>query len=166
MMDAHDSAGNFRALMEAMARPGKEQMLAPPKQVPSGLSAGMAACLLVLCDQDVGVHLAGKHDQPEIRDWILFHCGSRLVQASDADFVFGYFDDLHPFDALPKGDPQYPDRSTTLIIEQKVVGNFMKSKARASKILGLFLCQGQTSLFTTGNYFRLVMIFCSPKVMP
>jgi phosphonate C-P lyase system protein PhnH len=119
MIDAHDSARNFRALMEAMARPGKEQMLAPPKQVPSGLSAGMAACLLVLCDQDVGVHLAGKHDQPEIRDWILFHCGSRLVQASDADFALGHFDDLHPFDAFSKGDPQYPDRSATLIIEQE-----------------------------------------------
>jgi len=119
MIDAHDSARNFRALMEAMARPGTKHELIPPKQLPLGLSEAMAACLLVLCDQDVGVHLAGKHDQQEIRDWILFHCGSRLVQASDADFALGHFDDLHPFDAFSKGDPQYPDRSATLIIEQE-----------------------------------------------
>lgn len=119
MLDAHISAKNFRALMEAMARPGSRHIMTSPGQLPSELSGAMAACLLVLCDQDVAVHLADPFDQKEIQDWILFHCGSRLVAAHEADFAIGTIDNLHPLADFPKGDPQYPDRSATIIIAQE-----------------------------------------------
>ncbi|WP_108836550.1 phosphonate C-P lyase system protein PhnH [Tateyamaria sp. Alg231-49] len=111
----HQSANAFRAVMQAMARPGTIHDLdgAVP---PAPLSVAAGTVIMTLCDPETGVHLAGQYDVPEVRDWITFHTGAPLVNANAASFVVGTWDAI-PIDILALGTPEYPDRSATVIVE-------------------------------------------------
>ncbi|MEO0944856.1 MAG: phosphonate C-P lyase system protein PhnH [Pseudomonadota bacterium] len=106
----------FRALMTAMARPGKIERLSGAVP-PSPLSVAAGTLLLTLADGDTPLYLAGAADTPVVRQWIAFHTGAPLVGPSHAAFAVGTWQSLQPLEAYPKGTPEYPDRSTTLIIE-------------------------------------------------
>lgn len=113
---ALQSARAFRAILDAMARPGtihKVEGAAPP--APLSVAAGVA--LLTLADATTPVHLAGTANCQTLRDWVAFHIGAPLVEADRADFAVGTWEDLQPVNRFRIGDPDYPDRSATLIIE-------------------------------------------------
>lgn len=113
---AAQSARGFRALLEAMARPGRIQQVAgaaPP--APLSVAAGVA--VLVLCDDTTPLHLAAGFDTPDLRDWITFHTGAPLVGAEAAQFALGDWAGLQPLDRFALGDPAWPDRSVTLVVE-------------------------------------------------
>ena len=115
----HQSADAFRAIMQAMARPGTIRDVAgavPP--APQSVAAGTV--LMTLCDPETGVHLAGGFDTEAVRDWITFYTGAPLVATHEAVFVVGDWDtlDLAP---LPIGTAEYPDRSATVIVELPVL---------------------------------------------
>lgn len=112
---ARDAAHAFRAVMEAMARPGTIQTVSPATA--PGLSGAAATVLLTLTDNTTPLHLAGGIDSPELRRWIGFHTGAPLVAAEDAGFALGRWKDLQPVTRFRVGEPSYPDRSATLIVE-------------------------------------------------
>jgi alpha-D-ribose 1-methylphosphonate 5-triphosphate synthase subunit PhnH len=110
------SARAFREILEAMARPGtirRIQGARPPE--PVSIAAGTA--LLVLTDPTTTLHLAGRADCPAVHDWVAFHIGAPLVAAEEADFAVGTWDALQPVTRFKIGQPDYPDRSATLIVE-------------------------------------------------
>jgi len=110
------SAHAFRASLEALARPGTVHDLTgaiPP--APMSVAAGVL--VLTLCDGTTPVHLAGAHDCAAVRDWITFHTGAPLVAAERAVFAIGSWDALQPVGRFAIGQPDYPDRSATLIVE-------------------------------------------------
>lgn len=110
------SAHAFRSLLTALATPGTLCPLAgatPP--APLSIAAGTA--LLTLCDATTPLHLAGPADCPAVRDWVAFHIGAPLVAATSALFALGRSPDLHPLNRFAIGQPDYPDRSATLIVE-------------------------------------------------
>ena len=105
-----DSARAFRAIMQAMARPGTIHDLST--SAPEGLSPAAATTLLVLADPTTPVWTRTG------RDWLVFHTGAPITEdRSEATFAVGTWDDLMPLDDWPTGTPDYPDRSTTLIVE-------------------------------------------------
>lgn len=111
-----DSARAFRAILDALARPGTIRQLdgaAPP----SPLSPAAGAVALALLDGTTPVHLAGDLDTHDLRDWLTFHTGAPLVTAAEASFAFGTWDTLLPLDRFAIGTPEYPDRAATLVIE-------------------------------------------------
>ncbi|MEO1024626.1 MAG: phosphonate C-P lyase system protein PhnH [Pseudomonadota bacterium] len=110
------SAHAFRSVMEAMARPGTIQDIkgAVP---PAPLSVAAGTVLLTLCDTDTPVYLAGTADTDDVRKWLAFHTGAPLAGPSHAMFALGNWDALMPLGSYPVGTPEYPDRSTTLIVE-------------------------------------------------
>lgn len=111
-----DAARAFRAAMSAMARPGRVELLdaaTPPR--PASRAAG--SLLLTLADHDTGIHLAGEHDTQAMREWLAFHTSATIAKPSEAQFALGTWDALLPLSDYPVGTPEYPDRSTTLIIE-------------------------------------------------
>lgn len=110
------SAHAFRASLEALARPGTLHSLtgaAPP----SPLSVAAGVLILTLCDGTTPVYLAGAHDCAALRDWITFHTGAPLVAAEAAAFAIGSWEALQPVSSFAIGQPDYPDRSATLIVE-------------------------------------------------
>lgn len=114
---ARDGARAFRAAMEVMARPGTVATLdhaAPP----APLSVAAGTLLLVLCDPDTPVWLAGGCDTAVVRDWLAFHTGAPVVAGPDGcAFAVGRWSALEPLTAYPQGTAEYPDRSATLIVE-------------------------------------------------
>lgn len=110
------SARAFRAVLEALARPGRIERLegaAPPP--PLSPAAGVLA--LVLFGPDTPVHLAPGHDTPQVRDWLAFHTGAPLAAAEHAAFAIGTWGALQPVSRFHPGDTEYPDRAATLIVE-------------------------------------------------
>lgn len=112
----HDAATAFRAAMRAMAMPGTVEVLAGAAG-PAPLSQAAATLLLTLCDPETPIYLAGAHDVPAVRDWITFHTGAPFKGPAHAMFAVGTWDALAPHDAYATGTAEYPDRSTTLIVE-------------------------------------------------
>lgn len=111
-----DAARAFRAALNVMARPGRIETVngaTPPK--PLSLAAGVL--VLTLCDAETPLYLAGDADCPAARDWITFHTSAPLVSARHATFALGTWEALAPLESFQKGTPEYPDRSTTLIVE-------------------------------------------------
>lgn len=113
---ALQAAHAFRAIMEAMARPGRifEVKGAAP---PSPMSEAAAVTLLTLCDPDTPLFLAGALDTPDIRAWIAFHTGAPCTGPSHAMFALGDWQALQPISNYQIGTAKYPDRSATLIVE-------------------------------------------------
>lgn len=173
---ATDAAQAFRAIMTAMARPGTigSVTLAAP---PAPLSQAAGAVLLTLCDTDTPIYLAGSLDAPDVRDWIAFHTGAPLTGPSHAMFAFGAWRELQPLSAYPTGRADYPDRSTTLVVELAALtstgatlsGPGIKDKAQLSlpeidpfqKNAGLFPL-GLDFIFTSGD--RLAALPRTTKV--
>lgn len=113
----------FRKLLDAMARPGRIQMLAqkmnPLPQPPQGLNAASAAIALTLLDFETPVWLS-----PELRDgdaahWLRFHCGCPLVtREQDAAFaIVVRGTDMPRLGSFNRGEDKYPERSTTVIVQ-------------------------------------------------
>ncbi|MEO0820695.1 MAG: phosphonate C-P lyase system protein PhnH [Pseudomonadota bacterium] len=112
---AEEAAAAFRAVLDALARPGTRCEVAV-ETPPRGLSPAAAALLLTLADQDTPVWFA--EGAAEAADWVLFHTGApRARETAAAAFAVGPWDALLPLEAWAAGTPDYPDRSATLIVE-------------------------------------------------
>lgn len=110
------SAQAFRAILDALSRPGTISALAGAAP-PAPLSQAAGVLALTLFDATTPVHLTGPHDTPALREWLVFHTGAPLVDASDASFVIGTWAALQPVNRFSSGTPDYPDRAATLIVE-------------------------------------------------
>ncbi|MBZ9673042.1 phosphonate C-P lyase system protein PhnH [Mesorhizobium sp. ES1-3] len=110
----------FRALMDAMARPGSVQPLPALARPPAPLSATSGAIALALCDNDTPLWLdPALHASVAISSWLGFHTGAPLANTSaDAHFAFIAMPaEMMAIDGFSQGTQDYPDRSTTLILQ-------------------------------------------------
>lgn len=110
----------FRAVLDATARPGSVVAFDDaPAASPTPLSVGAAAIALTLCDQDAPVWLDAGLRRPTVIEWLRFHTGARIVDDPDAA-AFAFVSaphDLLPFDCFSLGTAEYPDRSTTIVLQ-------------------------------------------------
>jgi alpha-D-ribose 1-methylphosphonate 5-triphosphate synthase subunit PhnH len=110
----------FRAVMDAFARPGAVKPLPPASGAPPPLSATAAAVALAMLDYETPVWLdAALSEQPEVADWIRMATGARMTSdPREAAFALIAKATLAPaFDAFSVGTAEYPDRSTTLVLQ-------------------------------------------------
>lgn len=104
----------FRALLEAMSRPGLIQALAALPEAPTPLAPAAAAVLLTLADADTPVWTDAG---PAAEHWIRFHAGCPLV-ADPAAAAFLLATGAPPGLALLEaGTEEEPHRSATLILQ-------------------------------------------------
>lgn len=113
---ATDATHAFRGVMEAMARPGTIQTLTGATP-PAPLSAAAGVALLTLCDTETPLYLAGDADCEAVRRWVAFHTGAPITGPTQCMFALGTWEALAPLSAYPIGTAEYPDRSSTLIVE-------------------------------------------------
>jgi len=109
----------FRALMDAMARPGKIVPLGAAAMPPAPLGAGAGAIALTLCDDGTPVWLTNALGQSSVPAWLSFHTSAPVTDVKpEARFVFIEAGGLVPgFDQFALGTQEYPDRSATLVLE-------------------------------------------------
>jgi alpha-D-ribose 1-methylphosphonate 5-triphosphate synthase subunit PhnH len=106
-----DAQAAFRAVLQAMSRPGQVQRVRALPEPPPGLSTAAAAVLLALVDAETRLRLAAG---PQAEAWVRFHCGAPLAPDGAAAFV------LDPSAGLLDLDPgteEEPERGATLILE-------------------------------------------------
>jgi alpha-D-ribose 1-methylphosphonate 5-triphosphate synthase subunit PhnH len=115
------SQGVFRAVMAALAKPGKA--VAFPQlglKPPAPLSAEAAAVVLALADFETAVWLDPQlAKEGRAASFIRFHTGAVIAEArAAATFaVISAVGALPRLEAFALGEPTYPDRSTTLIVQ-------------------------------------------------
>ena len=110
----------FRSVMDAMARPGRVQRIAPTSGKPARMMQGTAAIALTLFDHDTPTWLdAAMSATPDVAKWLKFHTSAPVVSDSSiASFALvGNPQNLPPLDRFAIGSNEYPDRSTTLILQ-------------------------------------------------
>jgi alpha-D-ribose 1-methylphosphonate 5-triphosphate synthase subunit PhnH len=110
----------FRAVMDALARPGSTQTLAPALAPPAPLSRGAGAIALALLDYESPFWLDQTLDaHPDVAQWLRFHTGAPIARdPKDASFAFiADAARIPDFDSFALGTPEYPDRSTTLVLQ-------------------------------------------------
>jgi alpha-D-ribose 1-methylphosphonate 5-triphosphate synthase subunit PhnH len=112
-----DAAHAFRAILDAMARPGTVRRL-PCPPAPPGLSPAAAAVALTLADADAPLWLAPALRNPATEAFLRFHTSAAPAAApAEALFLLGPWAALRDLAGLSVGTPEYPDRSATLIVE-------------------------------------------------
>ena len=110
----------FRSVMSAMARPGRVQSIAPTVGAPDGIMRGTAAIALTLFDHDTPIWLDGAMSATsDVAKWLKFHTSAPVVgDAAIAGFaLIGDANNLPALDRFALGSNEYPDRSTTLILQ-------------------------------------------------
>ncbi len=118
----HDSQQCFRLLLKAMSEPGEIVTL----EMSEGFGAMHKAAtqtLLSLSDNATPIWLSESHlKDAAIRENIRFHCGSPVTERQNsASFAVIAEQDLADFDwnnaTFSLGCEEYPDQSTTVIVE-------------------------------------------------
>jgi alpha-D-ribose 1-methylphosphonate 5-triphosphate synthase subunit PhnH len=115
-----DAQATFRALLGAAAQPGTIAELGRVPAAPPPLSAGAAAIALTLCDRETPLWLDSTLlSSPTTVRWLRFHTGAPIIDdAGSAAFAFvGAPEELPPFDRFNQGTAEYPDRSTTIVLQ-------------------------------------------------
>lgn len=110
----------FRTVMDAMARPGSVQRIAAVPGTPSPMMPGTAAIALTLFDHDTPLWLDPRMSAtPDAAKWLKFHTGAPVVSdpSVSAFALIGDAAALPALDHFSFGTSEYPDRSTTLILQ-------------------------------------------------
>ena len=110
----------FRSVMDAMARPGSVQRIVPMAGTAGPMMRGTAAIALTLFDHDTPLWLdARMSESPDVLKWLKFHTGAPVVRDTSIA-SFALISDggaLLPLEGFAIGTNEYPDRSTTVIIQ-------------------------------------------------
>lgn len=129
----------FRAIMEATARPGRIQRVTADVIPPAPLMRASAALALALFDHDTPIWLddaitAGG----DVARWLKFHTGTPLTDdpAAASFALIGDGDALPALERFALGSADYPDRSTTLIIQVESLGEGDSFRLRGPGIDG------------------------------
>ncbi|MGV6871903.1 phosphonate C-P lyase system protein PhnH [Pseudochelatococcus sp. B33] len=115
----HQSQRAFRGILTALARPGRIIEVCVPTRLTPRMEGAVAAIVLTLLDHDTPLWLDRTFLTEEIRRYLRYHTGAPcVVDLAEAAFaLIGEPEDMPPLDAFAPGEPAYPDRSTTLILQ-------------------------------------------------
>jgi alpha-D-ribose 1-methylphosphonate 5-triphosphate synthase subunit PhnH len=112
-----DAQQVFRCILDAMARPGKVNLLPVTGLCPpGGWCSRVAAVAFTLLDREVAFCVLGGETE-EITNYLAVNTGSRPVQVEAADFIIAPGREAIPGLALAgRGTLEHPDGGATVII--------------------------------------------------
>jgi alpha-D-ribose 1-methylphosphonate 5-triphosphate synthase subunit PhnH len=110
----------FRSVMDAMARPGSVQRVSAVSGAPAAMMRGTAAIALTLFDHDTPLWLDPQMSgTSDVAKWLKFHTGAPVI-ADPSICSFALIGEARALPALDRfafGSNEYPDRSTTLVLQ-------------------------------------------------
>jgi alpha-D-ribose 1-methylphosphonate 5-triphosphate synthase subunit PhnH len=105
--------------MSCVAHPGRIFTLDPSVSGPRPLNTATTACCLCLVDVETPLWLDPQAARDEVHAYFQFHCGARITRDPHAA-GFAVVADAAKLPSLAvfhSGEVEYPDRSTTLIVQ-------------------------------------------------
>jgi alpha-D-ribose 1-methylphosphonate 5-triphosphate synthase subunit PhnH len=114
-----EAQATFRAVLDAMARPGQLHEAGEGLTAPSPLDNATAAVLLTLVDNETPLWLDAR--AAKARDWLAFHCGALIADAPDKA-AFAVALSLPGLATLSPGSHEAPESSATLILQIAALG--------------------------------------------
>lgn len=137
-----DSQAAFRAILDAMAHPGRIDSLAVELDPPAPLAPASLAVMLSLCDHETPLWLddAAAGFATSLR----FHCGSPLVKAADKAAFALCCGPLPALSGFAPGTAEYPEHSTTVICQVSALGRGVPLSLHGPGI------EGRTTLAVSG----------------
>jgi alpha-D-ribose 1-methylphosphonate 5-triphosphate synthase subunit PhnH len=134
----------FRSVMDAMARPGSVQRIAAAAGTPAAMMRGTAAIALTLFDHDTPLWLDPlMSETSEVTKWLKFHTGAPVI-ADSSICSFALIGDARALPGLDRfafGSSEYPDRSTTLILQVESLTHGSVLELRGPGIDGVAMLQ-------------------------
>jgi alpha-D-ribose 1-methylphosphonate 5-triphosphate synthase subunit PhnH len=115
-----DSQSAFRIIMDAMAHPASVMSLPDLTQPPAPMFPSSAAVLCTLADGDTPVWLDARAAEcAALYEWLIFQTGAPMAHGpAEAGFALVVEPAAMPrLSAFAQGTQDYPDRSTTLILQ-------------------------------------------------
>ena len=114
---------HFRAFLDAMAHPGRiVPLFAERPEPPTPMAPAAYALALTLLDHETPVWLGPSLHGPAVADGLRFHCGSPITaDPAAAAFAFAVPEEVGRLDRFALGTADYPDRSTTLVLQVGVL---------------------------------------------
>ena len=112
-----DSQRVFRAALDAFSNPGRTVAVPVEVEAPARLEPASAAFLLTMADFETPLWL--QESDSAVVEYLRFHCGTRLVE-NPGEARFALVTDaatMPDLDRYHPGEPEYPDRSTTVLIQ-------------------------------------------------
>jgi alpha-D-ribose 1-methylphosphonate 5-triphosphate synthase subunit PhnH len=134
----------FRSVMDAMARPGSVQRIVAATGAPAAMMPGTAAIALTLFDHDTPLWLDPPMSETlDVTKWLKFHTGAPvLADSSICHFaLIGDPSALPALDRFALGSNEYPDRSTTLILQVESLTRGERFELRGPGIDGTAVVQ-------------------------
>ncbi|MCP4306224.1 MAG: phosphonate C-P lyase system protein PhnH, partial [bacterium] len=114
------SQATFRAVLDALSRPGMIAPLGDLVTPPAPLNPAAAAVLCALADQDTPVYLDRRlAGRDAVTAWLRFHTGAPM-QTAPSEAVFALIADpetMPPLSHFRQGSDAYPDESATVILQ-------------------------------------------------
>ncbi|MCA3280344.1 MAG: phosphonate C-P lyase system protein PhnH [Roseomonas sp.] len=109
-----DAQASFRAILEAMSRPGRIQRIEARITPPAPLCSAAGAALLSLADADTPLWLDAGDAAAE---WLRFHCGAPIMADIGAARFVVACGAAPSLDALDIGTDEDPQLGATLILQ-------------------------------------------------
>ncbi len=109
----------FRQVLDAFARPGRVVAMPSVVTAPSPLFTPTAAFLCTFADEATPVHFEAGLAGGAAAAWVTFHTGAPLAERPDLA-QFAIVTDplaLPDLETFALGTQEYPDRSTTIVIQ-------------------------------------------------
>ena len=110
---------SFRAVLDAMAEPGRIVAVGRSLDPPAPLDPATAAILLTLVDGETPLWLDPA--AAAAQDWITFHCGAPAASPEAAAFALAL--GLPDLAAFAAGTHEEPERGATLIVQLPALGH-------------------------------------------
>ncbi|PKU26399.1 phosphonate C-P lyase system protein PhnH [Telmatospirillum siberiense] len=120
-----DQQSVFRAVLYAVSHPGSIVALPVRLTPPAPLDPSTAAVALTLADYETPLWLDAAAQSSRVSGYFRFHCGCPLT-ARPEEAAFAVVADasaMPPLGLFHTGSDEYPDRSTTLIIQLPSLDN-------------------------------------------
>lgn len=114
-----ESQATFKLLMDCMARPGTIGSIEARSNPPATMGPGAGAIALTLCDHDTSVYLSAAMIEAGVQGWLAFQTGA-LITGERTEAAFAFFEQdaaIPPLSTFSTGTQEYPDRSTTVVLE-------------------------------------------------
>ncbi len=113
-----NSQTTFRALINALSYPGKQQQINVKLTPPSDLNIACAAACLTMLDLETKVWLSSDFNQ-DVKAWLLFHAGCNFTENPNlADFaVIKNINNIPKLTNFHHGTAEEPEKSTTLFVQ-------------------------------------------------